>query len=810
MTQHILQPLLAPRSAVVLTGDNPTDPLLLALLKALTQPSSKVELKLVGCRPETEAAKELPQCSALADLKSSVDLAILVGKHREPMAQIISECQHQSIKALLMLTWTDTPVEELRQRLKNAGIRMLGPNSFGLSRPALNFHPWLGLSSPINGPLSLLSQSGTLASALVDWARWQGIGFSSVVTLGEPVDEMMPSQVLDYFTVDISCRAILMYAHHVGHPTRFLSSLRAAGGTKPVAVVAEHALGASEPVLDAALARTGAVRGRRIHDLVAAAAVMTSGQRLGSGRLMIIGNGAAPGHMAAERAARLRVELLEPSAELQQNLSQVIADQGRVGPVTTVWANGGIDLISQLATTALQDNQCGAVLLMISPTALLGPEALYDQVVRLQREQRKLLMLCLLGGEHMVALRTRINAAGVPTFRTPEAAIDGFQFLTQFRRNQYLAKQLPTSQEMQTPIDLELARFTLNELLATTSQQAIGEQLHTILRSFNIHIGTPELMTSPLPSINVRIWRDPVFGPAIGLSVGPVHEPVTAAPVVGLPPLNTALANDLVTKLLPHRERTTPHANPLLQLLLNLSSMLCELPELQTLDLLNLKFGAHHSIWGNLAGQFKPCQQDRRYQHLAIQPYPRQWVQHLRLRDQRDIVVRPVRIDDGPMMAQFVQQLSPEARYFRYFSNISTVTDAMLARFCHIDYDREMELLAIDPSGENEVQLGAAHYSDNFDGSSCEFAVVVSNDSQGLGLAAYLMRQLFLIAADNGLRWMTGSVLAENRHMIEFCRRLGFRVRNDPEDFTTVIAEIELTPELIQQVSAKQQRWHLG
>ncbi len=798
MARHLLQPLLAPTSVVVLTGSNPRHPVLLALLRALEQGAKLERISLVGMPVVgLDSPSVFDHFSSLAELEAPADLAIIAGEFNIPITQVIADCGQAGIKFLLMLTWTDEPVANIQVALQEFNVRLLGPNSFGICRPGSHLFAWLGLAQPRPGRLALLSQSGTVASALVDWASWQGIGFSQVVAMGEPVDDIMPSQLLDFLTGDFETQSILLYLQHVGHPTRFLSSLRAASRTKPVAVVAEHGLGADERVLDAALNRTGAVRGRRLNDLVAAASVMTNARRIRDGALLIVGNGAGPSELAAQRASELNVSLLDPSQALRDQLAVVMAGRGSIGPVTTVWASCPTDLFIELAATALVDKDCGAVLLMLSPTALVDMGSLYENILQLHQRQNKLVMVCLLGGGPQVAVRTRINEAGIPTFRTPETAIEGFQFLVQFQRNQQLAKQLPDSNAVRDQIDVVAAQERVKQLLRAGKTQIGWADVAAVLAPFNISVNqeTPSVTSGLKGPIQLRVFQDKVFGPAIGVSVGGEGPWQPQMEVVGLPPLNRVLAKDIVEQVFAGRGSST-----LEELLLNVSTMVCELPEVQSFSLTNVYLKTDGSICGEVSATLAITNAQPRYEHLAIQPYPRQWVSRFQLRDGREATVRPLRPEDAPMLADFVRGLSRESRYFRFISNFSELTPQLLARFCHIDYDREMELIALVNSEGHNMQVGAARYNDNYDGNSCEFAVVLSDDYQGHGLATYLMKQLFLVAADKGLQYMRGTVLAENRHMIGFCRKLGFQLRRDPEDSSMMMAELELSPEFIKSI----------
>lgn len=804
MSQHALQSLLAPKSMVVLTGDDAHDPLMLALLTSLSHTKKSCPVSLVGVQPATEFS--FPLFSTLGELTTSPDLAVLVGtyssKEGQPsMEDIIAACGAASISSLLMLSWTSDSQESLVEELRKHNVRLLGPNSFGICRPKQGVFAWLGLTQPLPGRLALMSQSGTVASALVDWATWQGIGFSQVVSMGSPVD-VMPSQVLDYLSNDFDSQAILMYLQKIGRPTRFLSSLRATGRSKPVAVVTEHSVGADERVLDAALSRTGAVRGRRLNDLIAAASVMTNARRVKDGSLLIIGNGAGPGELAAQRAMELGIDLLTPEGELHNRLESTMAGRGGIGPVTTVWASCATDLFIDLAANALQSDDCGAVLLTLSPTALIDIDSLYDLIVKLHRTQKKLVMVCLLGGGNMTNMRTRINEAGIPTFRTPETAIEGFQFLVQFQRNQLLAKQSPDSHAFRFKIDVSEATKTLNRLFKQERRQELKQvektphtdSLRDIFELFHIRLITRRQASNQLSApIHLRVFQDKVFGPAIGLSLEGAQQHKQAE-AVALPPLNTILAKDLIQRAFPGEE-----SFELESLLRNLSSMVCELPEIESLEMADVRLHDSGSVYADVTANLRLCKNWRRYEHLAIHPYPRQWVSERVLKNDEIATVRPVLPRDSGILADFVRSMSHETRYFRFISNIEELTPRMLASMSHIDYDREMALLAVIQRDDQDLLIGTARYIDNFDDQSCEFAVVLGDEFQGLGLASYLMRRLMQVAADKGIRVMKGIVLAENKRMIEFCRHLGFSIQRDPDDFGQMVASIKLTPSLLEK-----------
>jgi acetyltransferase len=143
------------------------------------------------------------------------------------------------------------------------------------------------------------------------------------------------------------------------------------------------------------------------------------------------------------------------------------------------------------------------------------------------------------------------------------------------------------------------------------------------------------------------------------------------------------------------------------------------------------------------------------------------------------------------MLQEMMHHLSSESRYFRFVSSITELPPTMLARFTLIDYDREMALVAVFKERqaaadgeftETERIIGVSRYITNPDQSSCEFALVVSDDFSGKGLGSRLMLSIMDVARDKGLTEIDGLVLANNPGMLKLMRSLGFSVKAFPED----------------------------
>jgi acetyltransferase len=162
---------------------------------------------------------------------------------------------------------------------------------------------------------------------------------------------------------------------------------------------------------------------------------------------------------------------------------------------------------------------------------------------------------------------------------------------------------------------------------------------------------------------------------------------------------------------------------------------------------------------------------------------PAEFARVIRVADGRAVTLRAIGPEDARKEWEFVHRLSPNSKHFRFFTAINDLTPAMLERFTHPDYEREMALIAVTQAPQGEQEIGVARYAILPDARSCEFAIVVDDHWQGTGLARELMNALIEIAREHHhLEAMEGEALAENERMLWLARSLGFEIRMDPDD----------------------------
>jgi len=340
-----------------------------------------------------------------------------------------------------------TPAPGLLAAGRAAGVRVLGPSSFGVVVPALGLNASTAHLQPRPGKVALVSQSTALCRAVLDWAEPNGVGFSHIIGTGGNADVGF-GLVLDWLSRDPGTGAILLDIRGIKDRRRFMSAARAAARLRPVVAIHsggrfEDPTGRADAVFDAALRRAGVVRVERLADLLAAAETLTRGRPLRHEAVAVVTNAIGPGQMAADTALKLGIPiatLTEPTREvLRLTLPPCAA-----GP-SLVWTGPAQPI--RLAETAAMLSavpEVGGVVVVLAPS---GPaDAAGIAALAACAPSMKIpLLVCVLGETTGAGHRRSLADAGIPAFATPEQAMRGFDQLVEQRRARASARELPPS-----------------------------------------------------------------------------------------------------------------------------------------------------------------------------------------------------------------------------------------------------------------------------------------------------------------------------------------------------------------------------
>ncbi|MBN2238362.1 MAG: bifunctional acetate--CoA ligase family protein/GNAT family N-acetyltransferase [Dehalococcoidales bacterium] len=294
--------------------------------------------------------------------------------------------------------------------------------------------------------------------------------------------------------------------------------------------------------------------------------------------------------------------------------------------------------------------------------------------------------------------------------------------------------------------------------------------------------------------------KDPILGPVILFGLGGTEAEFVKDIAVGLPPLNLNLARRVIERtriysILSKGFRTRPPANLSLldEMLVKVSDMIIDFPEIQELDINPLVMSGDNAIALDarilLDGGVTPTG-NYDYSHLMISPYPTKYIQPWICNDGREVILRPIRPEDEDLEKELIANLSPESSRYRFFQVIKDISHDMLSRFCNIDYDREMAIIAEYSQNGKRRNVGVGRLIMEFGGDTAEFAVLVADDFQGRGLGIKLLDVIIGIAQEKGLKSLYGIAINDNWRIIGLTRKMGFTNKKISEDETLMTLEL--------------------
>ncbi len=882
MDKHYLTPLFSPNSIAVLAGalDDP----------ASQTPQARILLQSLRAQrfAGTLTFVDIHATGTLADLAGAqADLA-LIALPPEQVAAALELAGRIKCRAALVISSGIGAVQaaELHKIARRDGIYLLGPNCTGFQRPLLQLNASIAGELCAKGPLALVSQSGALTSSILDWAKKNGVGFSTVVSLGRNTSVDL-AQVLDFLAADAQTHSIVVYLEGISNARRFMSSLRAAANAKPVVILKagrrpggnraafthSGTIVGSDDVFDAALRRAGAVRVNSFVALFSAAKCLASRYRAVGRHLAIVSNGGGPGVLAADWISEIDLHLASLTPEQIKELQPLMPPLASLCDLIDVSEEAGPEHFKAAIEAAAKARQIDGVLVICSPKIGIDSATIANILVESNKQLGKPMFTCLMGDASVGEARRIFNLASIPTFRTPEAAVGAFGNIASFYQNQLLLQQTPPPMSDLAKPDVEGARMLIESVLAERRWVLTEMESKTLLAAFHIpvtrtmlarnvseaimiatQLGFPVALKIDSPDIShksdvqgvalnvvnavavrdafnemmqtvarlqpearingitvqnmssqkrgreicVGLVTDEPFGPVITFGAGGTMIELIDDRAMELPPLNQFLARSLIARsrvaetLGEWRGAAGVNTEALEQVLLRVSEMVCELPQLREMDInpIIVDESGALAVDARIVIESTPPGAHN-YSHLAILPYPSQYEQVWPLPGGGDYTVRPIHPDDATMLQEFMRSLSPESRYFRFVSSMQELPASLLARFTLIDYDREMALVALwrergvnadgEPTDLTRI-VGVSRYITNPDRASCEFSLVVADEFKGRGLGSRLMLSIMEFAREKGLTEIEGLVLANNPAMLKLMKSLGFTIKAFAED----------------------------
>ncbi len=375
-----------------------------------------------------------------ADKLQNADLALVADDAADIPAAL---AHHAAAGARGAIVLSQTP--NLAAIAKAAGIRVLGPHSFGLAVPGIGLNASLFALMPPSGRVAFVGQSSSIARTVIDWAVPNAVGFSHFAGIGGNCDIGF-GLVLDHISRDPATTAIMMEVDRLRDPALLFSAARAAARLRPVVAIAPGVRqfggqGNFPAALESALSRAGVLLTYSVAEFIAAAETLTRVKPARGEALAIVTNSVAIGRLAAGAAIGSGLSL----AELTPQTAQVLAlTLGHIPPPGPIFSGKTPMRLAEVAATLSTAPEVGGILVVHAPSGGDDNTAI-ESLLACAKTIKIPLLIAAMGETHGLEHRHRLSQARLACFDSPEAAIAGFRHLLRNHRNRTAARELPDS-----------------------------------------------------------------------------------------------------------------------------------------------------------------------------------------------------------------------------------------------------------------------------------------------------------------------------------------------------------------------------
>ncbi|MCW4018521.1 MAG: bifunctional acetate--CoA ligase family protein/GNAT family N-acetyltransferase [Candidatus Bathyarchaeota archaeon] len=827
--------------------------------------------------PFRRIVQGIPAYPSIGKVPAKIDLAI-VATPAHTVPQIVEECGEAHVLGVIITSagFREAGKEgqileqQLLEHQKTYGMRIIGPNSYGVIRPSINLYATFGAQQVPKGKIAFISQSAALCSSALDWAAETQVGLSAVVSTGSMLDVDL-GDLIDFFGADPQTRSIVLYVESLKNPRKFMSAARGFARTKPIIVVKagrfgettapmlSHSgrLGGQDSVHDAAFRRVGVVRVRAVNELFNVAEALAAQPNPLGPNPAIITNAGGPGIRAADRLIALGGKLSQLSAESIKALKQALPFYCSLANPLDIFEDATPERFRSALQICLCDlNNSGAVVIF-TPQGATDAVDLAKVVVAVSGQTQKPVLVALTGeNDNCREARALLHKSGVPAFRTPEEAVSTFMYMWRYTQNLELLYQTPKDY----PVDFSVPVFlkdilrraycegrevltlpeslqflkaysipTLETLVAKTAEEAVAlssklgfpvvmkalspqfthksevdgvilnvysppqvqacfDELEHKIRNSHVvaefqGVALQRMVRKKTCEILVGSKREPNFGSVIVFGAGGTSAEMLQDTSIGFPPLNQALARRLMENTSIYKQmQSSKHplnASVLEEVLVNFSQLVMDFPEIAEIDInpILADEGSAVAVDARIVVDTSRLMRQGadHHQHMVIAPYPKQYVSTRELKNGIRVTLRPIKPEDENRFNELFKSLSKESMRFRFFELIKELSHDTLTRYCNLDYDREIAIVAELPASEKKI-IGVVRLILDTNGVSGEFAILIGDAWQGLGLGSKLMDFLITIAKDMRVQKIYSCILTDNKKMLQLCRKKGFKI----------------------------------
>ncbi len=455
-----LDALFNPRSIAVVGASRHPGKIGYTLLKNIIEYGYRGRIYPIN--PKADEIMGLKAYPSVLDVPDEIDMAIIVVP-AQVVLRVAEDCGKKGVKVMVVITSGFGEVgnveaeEKLLEIARRYGMRILGPNIFGLAYTPARLNATFGPKEISEGSIAFITQSGALGIALMGWTVMEEIGLSALVSMGNMID-LDVTEVSSYLADDPNTKVITIYLEGLkpGSGRRFMEVMKEVTRKKPVIVIkagrskrgaaaaASHtgSLAGSDEVYNAVFKQTGILRAKTVEEMFDWARAFSNQPIPRGDRTIIITNGGGVGVLATDAAEEYGVNLIIPSTELRKKLSEAMPWFGSPKNPVDLTGQAGVENYVEALKVAFESDEIDNIIVLYCRTAILDPVELARELSKLINEYRstgKPVLVGMVGGEDTFKAMKILNKNGIPAYPSPERAVSSLAAMIKYCR--YLTKK---------------------------------------------------------------------------------------------------------------------------------------------------------------------------------------------------------------------------------------------------------------------------------------------------------------------------------------------------------------------------------
>lgn len=495
--------------AVAVIGASEKDP---SIGRSLVQNLQKAGFPgtIYPINPRYSQIMGLEAFSSVLKVQAPIDLAVIAIPIQN-IPQVMRECGEAGVRTAVIISAGGRETGPEGEKIEAAiheealkwGIRYLGPNCWGVLCPPARVHASFAPHLARPGSLAFISQSGALCSSIIGWAALKNIGFSHFLSLGSKAD-LDFADLIDYLGNEDKVRSIIIYMEHLTRHRKFMSAARSVSRVKPIIVIKSSRTFAGargvtpsggiwpgkDTAYTAAFRRAGIIRVDTFGQLFDCAEALDKVQRPLGNSLGIITNAGGPGVMAVDALTRWQVEPGVLNPETLEQLREILPPYRIPGNPINLLGDATPERYARAVQIGMEAPELSGLVIILSPQALTDSTGVAQAVAAAVKGKARPVFAVWMGGEEVAAGTRILNDAGIPTFETPEPAVETFLEMYSYSRNLELLQQTPPRLPKEFQVNTPQARAFIEQCLERGARSLTPLESKAILSAYGIPINS--------------------------------------------------------------------------------------------------------------------------------------------------------------------------------------------------------------------------------------------------------------------------------------------------------------------------------